>query len=607
MFSNEQISKNTFNGAFFGDVSTNSKLVKYLGKINRDSFTVQDNSETVDAIADFINIYIDTNNFVASPHAKLWTRGDQNVRETVSKILQKQTDSPKNDKSFDVYIMKLVCNIIGDYLGGFDFTVEEDVIEPPLTFMRKHKRNYNANYIERMLTSEKDGGYVVCLENDHGCFFDTIPYISMKPDTYPILYLELNKNIHKGNKAKGIYYTSNLKITELSLDEIRIRLKMRKWLEDGSSHAHLPPSGNPKYLELLDTYKDCYAVCSVSRWSKYGVLYSTPTYVMIHHNKSTGGKFDDVLKNYDEYCLGKAIRDTLGDNVQMLGDFNIPERTVATTMFNLTENDLEKYPLQDTFDCDEDDCHMVRGMKRLSNFDDDTIGYKTRLPDVSKCSQCVKGKYGKRNYHTEYMYSKTTYPITEISTVLYPNKKISYPYINKIPEKSWFSDHQSTEITLSSEQGTKMKVVLFNTLSNCCSGDQPFKYTLKNNERVIARKEFITILSKHIQKNIVFDECIYADLIELNVNPTVFKWSCPPKAYPTHRKRRTKSLPYTSPSPTLPSSPLHSTVSESSLVKSSFNYIRPHTVRPDVFLYLIITIFYLGCLSAMYFFRYLKV
>ena len=342
-----------FTNTFFRDVNTNPELVDFMKTIERKSFHTNPNVFDIYTFVDFIYTFIDYEKLIESPHASEWkaiskkrsgSEDEQQdhiknqIKDIIKNVLTKQIHNEKVDNTFSSYIKRIICNTIGDVCGGFKITdlrpPTENLVDA-MQYIRDNKHTYMREYISTRLWKNPAGGFVTCLENDHGCVFtkkclktrssDSNIVLNAnntgKKNKHNICFIQLNPDIHKANQAKGIYYTSNFHISEVSFENIQARMNNY---------------GFKKHAKLLTKYNDRVSVCCVhnvdeTNRTKNSFWYNKK-YLIILHNKSVGTK-NDIKKNTEEYtCIRKIIDsygtkregNVAGDDILVLGDFDLP-------------------------------------------------------------------------------------------------------------------------------------------------------------------------------------------------------------------------------------------------------------------------------------------
>ena len=546
-----------FTSEFIRDVNTNPLLIDLMKKIGRGKFHTNISESDISVFVDFVYNFIDYTKLIESAHASEWKGvsikhdGTEDINEThlkqqISDILMdvftKQTYNEKVDNTFDSFIKRIICNVIGDVCGGFKVTDKrppaKDQVDP-MQYIRDNKQEHMRNYITTRLYSQTNGGFVVCLENDHGCVFSgqdvnqskmkNIVYMKQsgdpsRKDKDSICYHQFDPSIHKANQAKGIYYTGNYSISEVFFEDIK-----QKMVDCGFS----------KYADKLTNYKDRVSVCSVYNTNETDKcedsIWYKKKYFIILHNKSVGTK-RDITKNKEEYaCMRKLIdsyatqtenTNISSEDVLVLGDFNLPLWGKDNGYLKLDPEDRDTYPIQETYDGDHD-TFMTKHLRLYSTWDNDCVGFKDRTADWMQNSQAGGGKRtipedGPRNYHTDMVFGNIKlsdgYSPVIIDSNLYPTLNaangIAFPCVG--PDITWFSDHQATEMTMSDIRKEKaaFKLVVLNTLSDCCSGQQHFKRSFNKKTVDRLRQEFATLLVDYIKNCVTFDD-------DITDNPTV--------------------------------------------------------------------------------------
>lgn len=577
-----------FTKKFLRDVNTNPVLISLMKKINHNDFYTNISESNISEFVDFVYNFIDYNKLIKSPHASEWNglsikhngNEDENeihLKKQISDILMnvftKKPYGKKIDNTFDSFIKRIICNVIGDVCGGFKITD----LRPPcekqvdaMQYIRDNKHKHMREYVTKQLFKDPQGGLVVCLENDHGCVFsakDTIKsdltnavYVRntddfSKIDKNTICYLQLDPTVHTANQAKGIYYTGNYSISEVNCDQIKQKMFDCGFKEQGSK---------------LYRYKDRVSVCCVHNIEETDKIKESfwykKKYLIIVHNKSVGTK-KDINKNAEEYAFMRKLIDSYAtytegtgttkvngqystyvhsrnypEDVLVLGDFNLPLWGEDNGYLKLNLEDRHTYPIQEMYEGDND-VFMTKNLELYSTWDNDEIGFKDRTSDWMQNSQAGCGKRtipedGPRNYHTDMIFGNIKLsddwgPVI-INSNLYPNPNaatgVAFPMIG--PDMNWFSDHQSMEMTMSDNRGEDVafRLVVLNTLSDCCSGEQHFKRSLNKKTIEKLREEFAVLLSEYISNCVTFTNDVNDKHLELIIssntpqiknNPTV--------------------------------------------------------------------------------------
>ena len=557
-----------FNNKFLRDVNTNPELIDFMKTIERVNFHTNPTLFDIHAFVDFIYNFIEIEKLIESPFASEWKaislkadgskeKQEQHIKEQmypiVKDVLTKKIDNKKVDNTFSNYIKRIICNVIGDVCGGFKIT---DIRSPAkdqvdaMQYIRDNKHTYMRTYITEQLFKTPTGGFVVCLENDHGCVFSGkgVGQSCIKNSVYKkpsadlnsndkdsICYLQLDPTIHKANQAKGIYYTGNYIVNEVSFDDIKKRMLDVQYT---------------KSAELLAAYKDRVSVCEVSHNTETNKnmksFWYKKKYLIILHNKSVGTK-KDIKKNAEEYACMRKLIDAYAttnkvsfqngnkktktragtktiekEDVFVVGDFNLPLWGQDNGYLKLSPEDKKSYPIQETYEGDSE-TFMTKNLELYSTWDNDEVGYKDRTSDWMQNSQAGPGKRtipedGPRNYHTDMVFGninleKHKKPVI-LESKLHPNPnsctctKYAYPMVGD--DITWFSDHQSMELTMSDERGEEAAFVMdvLNTLSGCCSGQQHMKRSFSKNTVAALREEFATLLVGYIKTSVSFDGII---------------------------------------------------------------------------------------------------
>jgi hypothetical protein len=473
----------------FANLGTHPGLIKKLKSIKRDKINVpiDDMGEFIDDIVEFIDSYIDLSK-MGGKYSKLWKgyvhHAAKDVRfaeikKYIIKILAVDDSSDKADKSVDVYLKKIITHFTGDECGGFKLvdTREGDGLSSTINYMHQHKQENMLDYINKQLNGKS--GFVFCTEHDwDSCLEDGTDYI---------MFHRFNPEVHKDNAAKGLYYSPELTVTEFDTATMRTHM-----------------TGKP-YFEHFDTYLDKYVVFSIkNQYAKEAELFHDEVIVIGLHCKSMGSK-SDIEDNMMEYRFLKSVIDTFkGLNRMVIGDFNLPEFTEGADYFGLGAEERLRYPIQDTFNSvfKNTDTYLTQGLKRWSNYAEDTVAEKERIGHVGINSQSVGGKCFVRGYNTDFMYGDLNIEVTTDSR-LFPHApkvpQITGNSIGSVEDESafdWLSDHQVPEVIVEDTHHNIYNISAYNVLSKCCSGGQPFKDVLTCDLIDATREEMCDIMSE---------------------------------------------------------------------------------------------------------------
>ena len=556
MSSSTQFSK-IFTTEFLRDVNSNPELVNFMKTIDRESFHTCPTSCDINMFVNFIYKYIDINELIKSPHATEWeaisVKADgswveqaQHIKsqmsDVVRKIITKQFHNKTVDNTFSNFIKRIICNVIGDVCGGFkitDLRPQSNENVDAMQYIRTNKQKDMKTYISDRLFKQENGGFVVCLENDHGCVFERshwfselknavytrIDDTSQRKDTDSICYLQIGDC--KGNQAKGIYYTGNYSVSEVKFEDVQQRM-----VDYGFTDHH----------KLITNYKDRFSVCCVHNTTETdnddykNTFWYKKKYFIILHNKSVGTK-SDIKKNAEEYaCMRKLIDSYATSNdsecstkhdkedVLVLGDFNLPLWGKDNGYLKLEPSDRKTYPIQEIYE-DEHETFMTKNLELYSTWNNNDVGYKDRSADWMQNSQAGIGKRtipedGPRCYNTDMVFGNiklnNDWGPTIIESKLYPEShycectKIAFPLVS--PELTWFSDHQSMEMTMydCEDSKTEFTLTVLNTLSDCCSGQQHMNRKFNKESLEQIRDELATLLVDYVHNSITFN----GDIIE---------------------------------------------------------------------------------------------
>ena len=463
-------------GETFQNLSNFPEIIKKINSIEKENINVPIElmDEFMTDLADFIDHYIDLSK-MGGKYSKLWkgyTHHDikeervAEIKKYIQKIIEVDTSSEKEDKTLGVYLKKIITHIMGDECGGFELVDDREIkTNPTIRYMHENKMENMNQFITSHLNGDTPG-FIFSTEHDwESCLKDT--------DT-SIKFHQFNPLIHKDNSAKALYYTDGLKVVEL---------------DDNAIKRHLNGIDYSNYLEkfVIFTVKDPKA--------KVGQLFYDEVYVIGLHCKSMGSK-NDIKRNLGEYKFIKLLNERFSDkNSMFIGDFNVPVFNEGQAYFGLDAEDVIYYPLQDYYNVFEKrESFMMDGYNRLTNYSLDSVAEKERTGDSGKNSQSVLGKCFKRSYNVQHGYGKFDIDIAS-SCTLYPQIE-KVPYISGKKETDWLSDHQAAVIILTDSHMNQFKTISYNVLSKTCSGGQPFKVSLTNEQVNNARDEFYEIMSE---------------------------------------------------------------------------------------------------------------
>ena len=463
-------------GETFQDISNFPEIIKKINSIEKKNIKVplELMDEFMIDVADFIDHYIDLSK-MGGKYSKLWkgyTHYDikeerlAEIKKYIQKIIEVDTSSEKEDKTLGVYLKNIITLIMGDERGGIELVEERETkTNSTIKYMHENKMENMNQFITNNLNSDVPG-FVFCTEHDwNSC---------LKDSDMSIKFHQFNPLIHKDNSAKALYYTSGLEVVELDDNTIKSQL-------NGINYSD--------YLEkfVIFTVKDPKA--------KVGELFYDEVYVIGLHCKSMGSK-GDIKRNIGEYKFIKLLNERFTDkNSMFIGDFNVPVFNEGQSYFGLDAEDVLYYPLQDDYNqFEKRETFMMDGCDRFSNYSLDRVAEKERTGDSGKNSQSVLGKCFKRSYNVQHGYGKFNIDIVS-SCTLYPQIE-KVPYISGKKETDWLSDHQAAVITLTDSHMNQYNTISYNVLSQTCSGGQPFKDALTNEQVNNAREEFYEIMSE---------------------------------------------------------------------------------------------------------------
>ena len=430
----------------------------------------------IERITLFIESNIDIEKLKKSGHAKSWDANlevheDQEerlavIREIVTKTLQ-VSSKDKDDKTLADYIYRLLGNILESQLGGFMVSSDLPSGAPtPMQFLKAHKQAFLEHYLRNTTH-----GLTFCPEHDQEIVMDI-------PGT---LGIRLNPEVHHGNMSKVLYFREDLKIHELSKEEIQVQM-----VKSGKS------------LKAYDDNEDRFSLIEVE--GPEGSLFEQKTIVFLYHLKSVGSREDfESHKFKDIYRFTKNLQDSFkGQRRICMGDYNAPEFDEGTAHFGLKAEHLPDYPVR--YGGDETDCHLLYGFTNVTTYPESHISTKERMADMKRNAQAPRGKKGKRTYYTERVVVDIPEEV-DFTSRLFPQpqagERLVTPHcagsfegdvFTPDMENSWLSDHQALETEVN---GMPLKV--FNTLSDECSTSQPFKAELTADEIATADEEYTII------------------------------------------------------------------------------------------------------------------
>jgi hypothetical protein len=482
------------NKEMFEDISKHPNIITLFGEIKKKDINVpiDDMDKFINDLVDYIDTYIDLGK-MGGKHSKLWKGYVHNddielrhvaIKERVIEILKVDERSEKDDKTMAVYLKKIITHTTGDECGGFTLVDERSLKDiPTIKYMHENKMANMNHYISNVINSVING-FVFCTEHDwSSCLTEK--------DTN-IKFHQFDIDIHKDNKAKALYHSSNLVVREFMADEIKAQMT-----EQGQTH----------YMPNYDKYADSFVVFNIYDPDAEETDFLKNDMVVIGiHAKSMGSK-KDITSNLDEYRLLNSVIQTFSaSNMIVLGDFNVPKSNEGREYFGLTEKDMINYPIQDEYDptIKDDSTFLVKGLTRFIDYDDEDVAYKERTGAPSN-SQACGGKCFKRHYNTDLIYGSISGTISHESKLHPTNKdsELMIPLITGYLSSNWLSDHQSVESKITNEHGDSLTVCAYNVLSKCCSEGQPFKEHFTFEQINDARDEMPYILAE--LTNIILD------------------------------------------------------------------------------------------------------
>ena len=473
--------------ATFEDVKKHRKTIEKLAEIKIADIAVDPSKMEgiVDKIAEFIIANVNVQQLVNGAFSKEWNKfvisPDEakfkaDVRENVSQMLR----FTEKDTTLVDYIRRFINNVSMDQCGGFivnDTRKTKDVCS-----MKYLKTNKTANmwrFVSSQLHSNQYTGFILGIEHDHDSCIPAEEETNIK-------FHRFDSTIHKANSAKALYYTNNLDVNELTLDQVCLKMEATE---------------NSKYIGFLEKYKDKFVVFTIGLSEpsvKSQSLFDEGEVTVVGlHNKSCGSK-SDIKKNYDEYCLISSIIKSFSDKrLLVMGDFNIPKFHEGKEHFKLTDEDVEDYPIHVAIKdgAPVSDSVMTAKLRCLSEYCTNDVMSKCRDKSAGVNSQALKFKFGPRKYNTDHIFGNLT-TIKKFQSCLYPvipepSTQVC-PYITGNPDFDWLSDHQAV-ITIFDESS---KVVVYNTLSNKASDAQTYKDTMTGEEIEAARHTLMEYVSE---------------------------------------------------------------------------------------------------------------
>ena len=478
----------TVSSIMFDDLSKHPKIIELFGSITKTDINVpiENMGGFIDDLVDYIDTYIDLDK-MGGKHSKLWsgyvhyedklTRLEA-IKSKVVEILKIDESSEKYDKTLAVYLKKIITHITGDECGGFTLTDTRILTDSPtINYMHDHKQDNMNRYITNSIDSK---GFVFCTEHDwQSCLTEK--------DTTTKFH-QFDMTIHKDNKAKALYYSSNLVMREYMEDEIK---------------AQMTEKGHTHYMSNYEKYADSFVVFNIydPDGSENDIINQSMELTVIGiHAKSMGVK-KDITNNLDEYRFLKSVIQAYKNfNLIVLGDFNVPEYSEGKEYFGLSEEDKLTYPIQNSYNDDikDDSTYLVKGLTRFSTYELEDVCSKERTGCVGKNSQSIGGKCFKRNHNTDLVYGSIDDDIKSINT-LYPTNtpkaNLMIPLITGNINTDWLSDHQAIKTQLSNNHDS-INISAYNVLSKCCSEGQPFKSYMTSEYIDNARDELCDILSE---------------------------------------------------------------------------------------------------------------
>jgi hypothetical protein len=450
----------------FENVKLRKDFIEILGSIDKEQLTKSlslcDLDEIKERMVDYLIKYINTDKLVAGTHSDSWKETvSQEMNESQLRAFYKSkvddilsvSSIEKNDKTLSSYLKKIIANFLMGELGGFLIADKRSDLS---TSAISHLKTVKYLRMKYFLSQVVKSGVVFCPEHDQEII-----------DIEGTNSIRFNPFVHKGNMSKVMYFPHTHQVTELTPADVT---------------AHMTKAG--KNTDGYEKYKDRFGVVHVQGPG----LFENGYHVICVHLKSTATK-NDFVKNGKEYAFIKSVINSFEGNVMLMGDFNAPVFEEGIKYFGLEETDRSTYPVHDGGE--DHDFNLTHGFTRVSTYSLDDVAVKERSANCGVNPQV--GKAGQRQYNTDHVFIKTADTMTTECT-LFPTsndgKKVILPLLTDTQEKDWVSDHQAV---ITEVNGTT--VVVFNTLSDCCSDSQAFKDILSGSEVDIARQEFNEILA----------------------------------------------------------------------------------------------------------------
>ena len=471
----------------FEDLSKYPDIVDKFGSITKDKLNIpiEDMNEFIDDLVDFIEEYIDLTQ-MGGKHSKLWNGYVHHeskierllaIKVKVIEILKIDESSEKSDKNLGVYLKKIITHLFGDQCGGFTLTDTRETKDiSPIKYMHLNKMENMREHIKYVL---KLPGFVFCTEYDwENCLDESCTGIK---------YHQFNKDIHKDNSAKALFYSDTLVMREFERDEIESMMVDQK---------------QTSHIENYEKYKEKFTVFTIyNPYANEGELFHDEVIVIGIHATSIGSK-SAISSNLDEYRFLKTVIQSYKNfNSIIIGDLNLPEFSEGREYFGLCEEDRLTYPIQNSFNSDfvDKSTFMTEGYERYSLYEMDTVASKERTGQAYKNSQSVVGKNFIREYCTDNGYGRFNIGVKTKGSLYPPNTKesnIIIPIIAGGVHSDWLSDHQSSIMTMTDSKENSYNMSAYNVLSKCCSGGQPLKDSLTSHEIDIAGYELCDILAE---------------------------------------------------------------------------------------------------------------
>ena len=445
--------------AAFMDLSSNAgiELAKVLKSLKRGENRAVFTPELIDALIEFVNIYIDLELLATSPHS-IYQNG-MTVRDFVSQLQHIETF--KKAKSFDRWMKEFVGNLgFAGECGGFDIDVHPLFKGSRAHYLRTNKDRFIQQRLQKMVG--KKNFYSILLESDQLKRMSEMGMLEGL-DVY-LLDTERQKN----NSAMTVVCTPDVEFWQMAWTQLRSML-----------------DGNPELQNKLDEEDDKFTVCFIG-----GVCH------LVVHLKSVG-KADDVISIQESglYDLVIQVADLLKakyTDIIIAGDFNVPLLSeVGTHLPGITPEHQNIWPIQEDINPEEDTTfrwvynwvksffvqkHTINDNIFRAIYDPKSVKGKVRSPFPHINLQALIGKYytTARAYGTDQFFASRNIKI--LTAELDCGKGAHMPYIGQEADGSedFLSDHGELTVTYKF-RGQTFTCVVFNVLSDCCSNVTRFQ------------------------------------------------------------------------------------------------------------------------------------